>query len=97
MLCMSIGAFPIDLYLMLFFWLIPIAVLSTVLWSDVSFVGNCGDIYSLGSARFLRTVKCRHGSGFVVVKIFIKADPGLSLRTYKRRLQSEFHSFCCLC
>ena len=43
---------------------------------------------SLGSARFLKTVKCRHRNGNMVVKIFIKPDPGLSLRNYHRRLKS---------
>jgi|SRR5882762_10213023 hypothetical protein len=43
---------------------------------------------SLGSARFLKTVKCRHRNGYMVVKIFIKPDPGLSLRSYHRRLKS---------
>ncbi|KAL1709450.1 hypothetical protein EV121DRAFT_252818 [Schizophyllum commune] len=58
-----------------------------------SFVGELGGdvVYdkSLGAARFLKTVKCRHPNGFLVVKIFIKPDPGLSLRTYARRLKVE--------
>jgi hypothetical protein len=45
------------------------------------------DSRSLGSARFLKTVKCAHRNGFVVVKIFIKPDPGLSLRSYSKRLK----------
>jgi phosphoinositide-3-kinase, regulatory subunit 4 len=45
-------------------------------------------VNSLGSARFLKTVKCRHRNGYIVVKIFIKPDPGLSLRSYHRRLKS---------
>ena len=48
---------------------------------------------SLGSARFLKTVKCRHKNGYLVVKIFIKPDPGLSLRKYHRRLKS-MSDFC---
>lgn len=44
---------------------------------------------SLGLARFLKTVKCRHKNGYLVVKIFIKPDPGLSLRKYHRRLKSK--------
>ena len=44
---------------------------------------------SLGSARFLKTVKCRHRNGYLVVKIFIKPDPGLSLRTHHRRMKGE--------
>ena len=47
------------------------------------------DLSSLGSARFLKTVKCRHKHGYLVVKIFIKPDPGMSLRKYHRRLKSE--------
>ena len=39
-------------------------------------------LLSLGSARFLKSVKCRHQNGYLVVKIFIKPDPGLSLRNY---------------
>lgn len=42
---------------------------------------------SLGSARFLKTVKCRHKNGYLVVKIFIKPDPGVSLRKYNKRLK----------
>ncbi|KAF9078567.1 hypothetical protein BDP27DRAFT_1378971 [Rhodocollybia butyracea] len=44
---------------------------------------------SLGSARFLKTVKCRHQNGYLVVKVFIKPDPGLSLRNYLRRLKTD--------
>ncbi|KAH9942062.1 hypothetical protein B0H21DRAFT_529305 [Amylocystis lapponica] len=58
-----------------------------------SFVADLGGdiVYerSLGSARFLKTVKCRHKNGYLVVKIFIKSDPGLSLRKYNRRLKIE--------
>ncbi|EKM56683.1 uncharacterized protein PHACADRAFT_183284 [Phanerochaete carnosa HHB-10118-sp] len=58
-----------------------------------SFVAELGPdvIYerSMGSARFLKTVKCRHKNGYLVVKIFIKPDPGLSLRKYHRRLKVE--------
>ncbi|KAL0946172.1 hypothetical protein HGRIS_012435 [Hohenbuehelia grisea] len=58
-----------------------------------SFVGELGGdiVYdrSLGTARFLKTVKCRHRNGYLVVKIFIKPDPGISLRNYLRRLKVE--------
>ncbi|KAJ3554276.1 hypothetical protein NM688_g3197 [Phlebia brevispora] len=58
-----------------------------------SFVAELGPdvVYegSLGSARFLKTVKCRHKNGYLVVKIFIKPDPGLSLRKYHKRLKAE--------
>jgi len=42
---------------------------------------------SLGSSRFLKTVRCRHRRGPVVVKIYIKPDLGLSLNRYQRRLK----------
>ncbi|RPD52474.1 ARM repeat-containing protein [Lentinus tigrinus ALCF2SS1-7] len=58
-----------------------------------SFVAELGGdvVYegSLGSARFLKTVKSRHKNGYLVVKIFIKPDPGMSLRKYHRRLKME--------
>ncbi|KAJ7842772.1 hypothetical protein B0H13DRAFT_2098330 [Mycena leptocephala] len=58
-----------------------------------SFVAELGTdiIYekSLGSARFLKTVKCCHHNGYMVIKIFIKSDPGLSLRNYHRRLKVD--------
>ncbi|KAJ7594229.1 hypothetical protein C8J56DRAFT_926236 [Mycena floridula] len=61
-----------------------------------SFIAELGGdiIYekSLGSARFLKTVKCRHKNGPLVVKIFIKPDPGVALRTYHRRLKIERES-----
>ncbi|KAF5392892.1 hypothetical protein D9757_000800 [Collybiopsis confluens] len=63
-----------------------------------SFIAELGgDILyekSLGSARFLKTVKCRHQNGYLVVKIFIKPDPGLSLRNYTRRLKMDRELLC---
>ena len=53
------------------------------------------NVCSLGSARFLKTVKCRHKNGYLVVKIFIKPDPGLSLRKYHRRLKSTCAPWLC--
>lgn len=50
----------------------------------------CCATNSLGSARFLKTVRCRHRNGYLVVKIFIKPDPGLSLRRYSKRLKSAY-------
>ncbi|KAF7319485.1 hypothetical protein HMN09_00287300 [Mycena chlorophos] len=58
-----------------------------------SFVAELGSdiIYdkSLGSARFLKTVKCRHRNSYLIVKVFIKPDPGVSLRNYHRRLKAD--------
>ncbi|KAG1737490.1 uncharacterized protein EDB91DRAFT_1140136 [Suillus paluster] len=51
-----------------------------------------GDIVydkGLNQARFLKTVKCRHRNGYLVVKIFIKQDPGINLRTYQRKLKAD--------
>ncbi|KAI6038614.1 hypothetical protein EDC04DRAFT_2896147 [Pisolithus marmoratus] len=54
-----------------------------------SFVSELGGdiVYekSIGHCRFLKTVKCRHRNGYLVVKIFIKHDPGISLRTHVRK------------
>ncbi|GLB39855.1 putative protein kinase [Lyophyllum shimeji] len=58
-----------------------------------SFVAELGGdvIYekSLNAARFLKSVKCRHRNQYIVIKIFIKPDPGVSLRTYHRRLKID--------
>jgi hypothetical protein len=48
-------------------------------------------IRSLGSSRFLKTVRCRHRNGPVVVKIYIKPDLGLSLGRYQRNLRGMCH------
>jgi len=41
---------------------------------------------SVGHSRFLKSVKGRHRNGPLLVKVFIKPDPALSLRTYHSRL-----------
>ena len=46
---------------------------------------------SLGSSRFLKTVRCRHRNGPVIVKIYIKPDLGLSLSRYQRDLKGMWH------
>jgi phosphoinositide-3-kinase, regulatory subunit 4 len=48
-------------------------------------------VQSLGSSRLLKTVRCRHRNGLVVVKIYIKPDLGASLRKYQRRLKGGWH------
>src|SRR5258707_1651967 len=50
-------------------------------------------LQSLGSSRFLKTVRCRHRNGLVVVKIYIKPDLGLSLSRYQRRLKGMSREF----
>ncbi|WVW81748.1 hypothetical protein I302_103744 [Kwoniella bestiolae CBS 10118] len=63
---------------------------STALDSYVAELGN--DISydkSLSSSRFLKTILARHAYGPIVLKIFIKPDPGMSLRVIQRRLKTE--------
>ncbi|EAU84150.2 other/VPS15 protein kinase [Coprinopsis cinerea okayama7 len=61
-----------------------------------SYVADLGTdiIYekSLGSSRFLKTVKCKHRNGYLVIKIFVKPDPGLTLRNYHKRLKNDKES-----
>ncbi|KAF8352075.1 hypothetical protein F5887DRAFT_1068440 [Amanita rubescens] len=58
-----------------------------------SFIAELGNdiIYerSLGTARFLKTIRCRHRNGYLVIKVFVKPDPGLSLINYQKRLKDE--------
>ncbi|CAE6379670.1 unnamed protein product [Rhizoctonia solani] len=43
---------------------------------------------SVGSARFLKTVRGRHRNGPLVIKVFIKPSADLTLRDHKARLRS---------
>jgi phosphoinositide-3-kinase regulatory subunit 4 len=59
-----------------------------------SYVSELGpDIYydkSIGHSRFLKTVKANHRNGPLLIKIFVKPDPGLTvLRTYHSRLNTQ--------
>lgn len=47
---------------------------------------------SLSSSRFLKTILVRHAYGLLVVKLFIKPDPMMSLRLIQRRLKSMLSS-----
>ncbi|GAA5903427.1 ubiquitin-binding serine/threonine protein kinase VPS15 [Sporobolomyces salmoneus] len=44
---------------------------------------------SMGSARFLKTIRGRHRQGAVVVKLFTKLDQTLELKQFQRRLKTE--------
>ncbi|GAA5934969.1 ubiquitin-binding serine/threonine protein kinase VPS15 [Sporobolomyces koalae] len=44
---------------------------------------------SMGSARFLKTIRGRHRQGAVVVKLFTKLDHSLELKQFQRRLKIE--------
>ncbi|TFK75636.1 ARM repeat-containing protein [Pluteus cervinus] len=71
----------------------PGSILTRTTGALDSFVSELGaDIIherSLGSSRFLKTVRCRHRNGHLVIKIFIKPDPGVSLASYVRLLKME--------
>lgn len=44
---------------------------------------------SLGTSRFLKTIRARHHAGRIVVKVFVKTDPTLSLKSQFKRLQGH--------
>ncbi|SCZ98267.1 BZ3500_MvSof-1268-A1-R1_Chr3-2g06260 [Microbotryum saponariae] len=44
---------------------------------------------SMGASRFLKTIRARHRSGALVVKVFVKDDPGLSFRPFEERIKLE--------
>ncbi|KIM24835.1 hypothetical protein M408DRAFT_227086 [Serendipita vermifera MAFF 305830] len=59
-----------------------------------SYVSELGpDIHydkSIGQSRFLKSVKANHRNGPLLIKVFIKPDPGLTLlRTYHSRLNAQ--------
>ncbi|GAA6002182.1 hypothetical protein JCM10207_003113 [Rhodosporidiobolus poonsookiae] len=44
---------------------------------------------SMASSRFLKSVRGRHQQGALVVKVFVKPDPALSLKAFQRRIKAE--------
>ena len=48
----------------------------------------------MGSSRFLKSVRARHKSGALVVKVFVKPDPALSLKPFHRRIKGASASLC---
>ncbi|KAI8460705.1 VPS15 protein kinase [Phakopsora pachyrhizi] len=58
-----------------------------------SFVSELGSdvLYekSLGSSRFLKTIRARHKCGRIVVKVFVKTNSSFSLKAFLRRLKLE--------
>jgi phosphoinositide-3-kinase regulatory subunit 4 len=44
---------------------------------------------SLGTARFLKTIRAKHSDGLVVVKIFAKPLPHFSLEEYHQQVQRK--------
>ncbi|BGP38644.1 Serine/threonine-protein kinase [Rhodotorula kratochvilovae] len=43
----------------------------------------------MGTSRFLKSVRARHKHGALVVKVFAKPDPALSLKPFHRRIKAE--------
>lgn len=41
----------------------------------------------MGSSRFLKAVRARHRDGALVVKVFVKPDPSLSLKQFSKRIK----------
>lgn len=41
----------------------------------------------MGSSRFLKAVRARHREGALVVKVFIKPDPSVSLKQFAKRIK----------
>ncbi|KAJ3210567.1 Serine/threonine-protein kinase [Dinochytrium kinnereticum] len=57
-----------------------------------SYVGELPDVSyekSLGSARFMKTIRCKHREGSLVVKLFVKPDPSVSLKQVVKELLVE--------
>ncbi|ORY82386.1 Other/VPS15 protein kinase [Leucosporidium creatinivorum] len=58
-----------------------------------SFLGELGGEVqydkSMGTSRFLKTIRGRHKQGALVVKVFVKADPSVSLKAFHRRIKAE--------
>ncbi|KAJ3126534.1 Serine/threonine-protein kinase [Nowakowskiella sp. JEL0407] len=57
-----------------------------------SYVGELSNVQyerSLGSARFMKTIRCRQKDGIIVVKIFVKPDTRISLKAYAKSLRAE--------
>lgn len=48
----------------------------------------------MGSSRFLKAVRGRHRQGALVVKVFVKQDPSISLKPFVRRLKGALELLC---
>ncbi|BGP01316.1 Other/VPS15 protein kinase [Rhodotorula toruloides ATCC 204091] len=60
--------------------------------ADPFFAELGGEVHydrSMGSSRFLKAVRGRHRQGALVVKVFVKQDPSISLKPFVRRLKAE--------
>lgn len=50
---------------------------------------------SMGSSRFIKTIRARHRQGPLVVKVFVKPDVSLSLKQIYRRIKSTYSGLVC--
>ena len=48
---------------------------------------------SMGSARFMKSIRARHHDGVVLVKVFVKPDRAMSLKQYKQKMICEHHPY----
>lgn len=55
--------------------------------SDISELPDYSYDKTLGTGRFLKTIRARHKRGTAVVKIFVKPGPGYSLKPYFDRIE----------
>jgi phosphoinositide-3-kinase regulatory subunit 4 len=56
---------------------------------DVPELGDLVYEKSMGSARFMKSLRARHHDGVVVVKVLIKPQTTMSLEKYKRAIMSK--------
>ena len=50
---------------------------------------------SLGTSRFFKTIKARHRDGQLVIKVFVKPDSSLDLRSRVRKIKGPLSSSAC--
>ncbi|KAI9205323.1 uncharacterized protein BJ171DRAFT_501773 [Polychytrium aggregatum] len=68
----------------------PSAATTAIIDSYVSELPNISYERSLGTGRFIKTIRCRQGPhSLVVVKIFVKPSPSVSLDIYTKQIQYE--------
>lgn len=60
------------------------------------YFADVGLVYesSLGNGRFLKTIKCFHDEGAVVVKVYIKRSPKESLAEHIKMLTGTQYAHC---
>lgn len=41
---------------------------------------------SMGTARFMKSIRARHQDGLVLAKVFVKPDPNMKLEKFRRKI-----------